>query len=931
MLPHPTPSICAVAVAALCLSLPAQKITTPKEALGFDIGADYHLADYQQLSAYWKTLAAESDRMALEVIGKTEEGRDILMAVVTSPANHRRLGRLKEISARLARAEGVTEEQARELSEEGCAVVWIDGGLHATEVLVAQQLIETVYQMVSRSDPETLRTLDDLVLLFCNPNPDGQDLVAQWYMRNEDPKKRTSRHLPRLYQKYTGHDNNRDWYMITQKETEAVCRVFFHEWYPQIVYNHHQTGPSGTVLFAPPFRGPHNHNIDPLVILGIDGVGAAMHQRFVVEGKPGSTMRSGASYSTWWNGGLRTCVYYHNMIGLLSETIGHPTPIRIPLRAQRQLQTGDMPLPIGPQRWHFRQSVEYSLTANRAVMDFASRNRSHLLFNIWRMGMNSIEKGSRDHWTVRPDTVARAQGASSRPRNTGGRSSGGGGAAEAASSSARKGVWEEVFRDPSARDPRAYVIPVAQPDFLTATRFVNTLIKGGVTVHRATAPFEVGEKSYGTGSYVVQCAQAFRPQVIDMFEPQVHPDDIPYPGGPPTAPYDSAGWTLAFQMGVVFDRILDGLDGPFVPIDGMAKPPAGGVKHGARAPGFFLSHATNDSFWAVNQLLADGESVSWLRKPVMGRDRTWSAGTIWVANRKGTLDRLQEMAEERGLTFEGAQQNVPDEVGLRLRKVRVGLWDRYGGSMPSGWMKWILERFGFDHELVYAPQLDAGELRERFDVLVFVPGAISGARRGRRGSSGPGPKSVPEEYRDRIGRVTVAKTIPKLREFLEAGGTVCAIGSSTSLATHLGLPITDALMTRDDEGKAVSLPRDQFFVPGSILQATLDGSHPLAYGAPESIDVYFRRSPVFRLRPDAARAGIRPVGWFDGEEVLRSGWAWGEHHLKDAVAVVDARVGKGSLFLYGPEVAFRAQPHGTFKLLFNGIHYGPARSADRAR
>src|SRR5206468_491149 len=181
------------------------------------------------------------------------------------------------------------------------------------------------------------------------------------------------------------------------------------EWFPQIVYNHHQTGPAGTVMFAPPFRDPFNFNFDPLIPVELDLVAASMHSRFEAEGKPGVVMRSGSSYSTWWNGGLRTTVYFHNMIGLLTETIGNPTPMRIPLVPANQLPRADVPFPIAPQEWHFRQSVDYSITANYAVLDYASRYRETLLYNIWRMGMNSIERGSRDSWTVTGKDIDRLQ------------------------------------------------------------------------------------------------------------------------------------------------------------------------------------------------------------------------------------------------------------------------------------------------------------------------------------------------------------------------------------------------------------------------------------------------------------------------------------------------------------------------------------------
>ena len=525
-------------------------VTSPRAQFGFDIGDDYQLATYAQLTDYWRTLDAESDRMQLVEIGKTEEGRPHLMAIITSPENHRKLEHYKQIARRLALATDVTtEEQARTLAAEGKAVVWVDGGLHANEVLGAQQLIELVHQMVSRDDPETLRLLDDVILLAVHANPDGHDLVANWYLRESDPLKRSTASLPVLYQKYAGHDNNRDSYMSALAETANMSRILYREWFPQIMYNHHQTGPAGTVMFAPPFRDPFNYVYDPLIPTSLDLVGAAMHTRFAMEGKPGVTMRRGANYSTWWNGGLRTTVYFHNMVGLLTETIGHPTPMEIPFRPERTLPSNDLPNPIAPQRWHFRQSIDYSITANRAVLDVASRYREQFLFNIWRMGRNAIERGSTDTWTMYPrrldmvrDALARRGVETSPTSRTGG---------------APREVFDEVLRAPHLRDPRAYVLPADQRDFPTAIAFANALIRSGVTVHRATRSFTAQGKSYPEGSLVVRTAQAFRPHVLDMFEPQDHPDDFQYPGGAPIPPYDSAGWTLAYQMGVAFDRVLE--------------------------------------------------------------------------------------------------------------------------------------------------------------------------------------------------------------------------------------------------------------------------------------------------------------------------------------------------------------------------------------
>ena len=852
-------------------------VTTPAQALGADLGDDYFLATYSQLEAYWHTLDRESDRMSLVDIGRTEEGRTQWMAVITAPENAARIDRYRDISRRLARADGLTDDQARVLAAEGKAVVWIDGGLHASETLGAQQLMETVYQLVSRSDPETLRFLRDVIVLAVDANPDGHELVAKWYMRDRNPQRRTTAGVPTLYQKYAGHDNNRDFYMATQAETINMNRILFEEWIPQIVYDHHQTGPAGTVMFAPPFREPFNYVFDPLIPVSIDLLGAAMHSRFAAEGKPGVTMRSGSTYSTWWNGGLRTTAYFHNQIGLLTETIGNPTPVDIPYVPERQRASADLPYPIAPQKWRFRQSIEYSLTANRAVLDLASRDRERLLFNIYRMGRNSIDRGSRDTWTPLPH----------RPVGR--------------------------IPDPRFRDARGYVLSADQPDFPTATRFVNALIRSGVVVQRAVSPFEAGGRRYPAGSYVVKTAQAFRPHVLDMFEPQDHPDDIPYPGAPPRPPYDSAGWTLAYQMGVAFDRVLDGFDGPFETIHGAASPPPGAVGGVAAAAGYILSHRQNDAFIVVNRLLKAGAPVYWP-----------DAASIYLPATPATLPILRQAAAELGVTFTGVTSHAPAGAITR-RPARIGLWDCYGGSTPSGWTRWLLERYEFPFEVVYPRALDAGSLSSKYDVLIFPDGAIPG--RDGRGTDDDclGGGGAPAEYRDRIGRVTAQTTIPQLKRFAEEGGTIVAIGRSTAIAGALGLAVSDALVESLPDGGTRPLTREQYYVPGSLLRVAVDTTNPVAYGLDADVDVFFDNSPVFRLDSDARRRGVRPVAWFASAKPLRSGWAWGQRYLDGGVAVADAAVGKGRVLLFGPEINFRAQSHGTFKFLFNAIYYPKAQ------
>jgi hypothetical protein len=667
-------------------------------------------------------------------------------------------------------------------------------------------------------------------------------------------------------------------------------------------------------VYSPPLRDPYNYNLDPMLILGLQSLGAAMHTRLAAENKGGATMRGGGPYDGWWNGGIRNTATFHNTIAMLTEIIGSPTPMRIPLVLQRQIPSGDLAMPVAPQEWHMKQSIEYSTSLDRAVLDYASRMRENLLFNIYTMGKHSIERGSRDTWTANPRRD---------------------GAIAAQLGDAPDSVKWAAMKAPDLRDPRGYIIPSNQPDFPTATKFINALRETGITVLRATRDFEVKGKKYPSGSYVVQTAQAFRPHIMDMFEPQVHPDVFPYPGSPPTPPYDNAGWTLAFQMGVQFDRILDGFTGPFEKITAWnTTPPPGKVIATNGTPaGYVLGNQANDSFIALNRLLKAGEDVVRLTAPV-----AWSGespdmpglildgeiprGSLYIRAKPTTAANLQKIARQLGVSF-SATAAAPTGA-IPMRAPRVGLWDTYGGSMPAGWTRWILEQFEFPFERVFAPQLDAGNLNAKYDVLVFVTGAIPGAGgggRGGRGGGGGGADAeipyLPAEYRDQVGRMTLDKTMPKIREFIEKGGTVIAIGTSaTNIASYLKLPIESQLVEN-----GTPLPRTKFYSPGSLLSARIDTSHPLGQGMTDHADVFFDDSPVFKLSAEAATAGVKTIAWYDSKTPLRSGWAWGQSYLENGIVAAEAPLGAGRVLLFGPEILQRAQPHGTFKFLFNGIYY----------
>lgn len=906
-----TPFITFIVVLFLGITAQAQHIPSPKEHFGFNIGDDYHLANYTQTEAYFKKLAAISDRVLMEWAGETSEGRDQHLLIISAPENLKSINNYREISQKIARAE-MDETEARLLAETGKPIVWIDGGLHSTETVAMHQLIETYYLLLSQNDAETKRILDDVIILLFHCNPDGQELVSNWYMKDEDVTKR-NKSTPTMYHKYVGHDNNRDFYMNNLKETTTISRLQYIEWNPQIIYNHHQTAPAGAVVAGPPYRDPFNHVIDPLLITGIDGVAAAMINRLNQEDRPGYTRLSGSVFSTWWNGGLRTTPYYHNSIGILTEVIGDPTPSRVPLVPDRLIPNNATPNPVVPTEWNFKMSIDYSVSLNYAILDYASRYGDQLLYNMYKMGRNSIERGSDDYWTHRPahvEEIKDAYAADQAANGSQGRSQFGG----------RGGIpvsyFEQVFQDPALRDPRGFIISAHQPDFARAVHFVNTLIKSGIQIHQANEDFAVNGKQYPKGSYIVKTAQAFRPHVMDMLEPQDHPNDFQYPGGPPVRPYDAAGWTLAFQFGIDVDRIVDGFDGPFeaLPLGELQTPPHQQIERSRR--GYLLNTEVNNSFLVVNELLKAGI-------PVFRTDQVTDglpAGSFYV-DTKG-YDILQHAANNYGV-YPTVASGKPRHV-TAIQPRRIALFDYYGGSMPSGWVRWLLEQYQYDHtSVIYPQEIDAGGLHDKYDIILFIGPGIPSANASSGGRPSANAADIPSQFHHMLGRFTTDESLPAIREFLEQGGTVLSVGNATSLGYHLGLPVSNALVDLNEEGSPTPLSGEQFYAPGSVHTIHAETDDPIAFGMPSTINIMSSNSPLFAIDENAQSAGIKKLAWYGEENPLKSGWIWGAEHLKNGVAAYSAPVGKGTFYAFAPEITFRAQSHGTFKWLFNTLYTTP--------
>ncbi len=844
------------AALAPVVPLAAQSIPTPADHLGFQPGSDRRLADYTQILGYFQALDAVSERLRLERIGETAEGRPMVLAAVSSAENLRRLDRYREISRRLALGADADSAAARRLAREGRAIVWIDGGLHSTEVAGAQFMPILAHRLVMDESEEIRRMREQTILLLMPVmNPDGLEVVVDWYREQLGTEFETAS-LPRLYHRYVGHDNNRDWFMLLMPESRAVARQLWEVWYPQIVVNHHQTGAlSPGRIFIPPFADPVNPHIPPLVVAGNNLLGTAIARRFVEEGKPGVISRH--RFSQWWNGGMRTAPYFHNQVGILTEvavddyaTPKFHHPDSLPAVHSSGIP-GDRPstwypLPWEGGWWRLSDQTDYMLTASLAVADMAARLKEDWLIGAWGMARQAIRAGE-------------------------------------------------------AGDPFAYLVDLAgQHDAGAAAEMLEALLRGGVKVRRATGAFRAEDRDWPAGTYVVPAGQAFRPLVLDLLEPQVHPDRRLYPGGPPDPPYDLAGWTLPIQMGVDVARVEAPFRARTERVEGTEIPRNGGVE--GRGDAFLLGPGQNAAFRAVNRLLGEDVRVDRATEAFEAAGRTWSAGTF-VAS--GSRAAVEEAGRQAGVMWVGAAS--PDVRRVSLTAPRVGLYRSWVANMDEGWTRWLLERYGFEYENLTDEDVRSGDL-SRFHAIILPdqePDELL---------NGHAPGTMPSRYVGGLG----AEGAARLKRFVQEGGLLLALDDAADFAIRqFGLPVRNA---------TAELSQDELFIPGSLIRLAPEPGHTIVWGMQDEAAAFYVRGRAFQPVEPASAGGrsalsdVEVVARYGDGDLLLSGWELGaDERLSGRPAVVRVPLGAGSVVLVGFRPQFRAQPAGTFKLVFNPL------------
>jgi len=825
-----------------------QHITSPEEAFGFRLGADKKLADWTQLTAYYKKLAGESGRVRYEEIGKTTEGRPFVTVTISAVENMAHLDEYRKIQAQLADPRVTSPEQAKQLIARGKTILVVTCNIHSSEIASSQSCADFAYLLATGTGPEAQSILHNVIIVMVpSLNPDGQQLVVDWYKKYlGTPYEGNSPVV--LWHHYTGHDDNRDWYAFTQVETQLTVNKVLNVWRPQILYDIHQMGAYGPRIYLPPWVDPIDPNIDPLLVSSMNALGTQTALEISETGKQGVLIHG--VYDMW--SPARHYVAYHGGLRVLTESasVNIASPKEIPFEKldrgigyDAKVAAWNFPDPWKGGTWRLGDIVAYQTDAFFSIARNAANNREHYLNDFYQISKHAVEQ------------------------KYGG--------------------------------PYAYVIPAEQTDPAAAARLVNILRTGAVEVQQATADFDAGGHHYSSGSYIVPLGQPYGSFAKTLLEVQHYPNIPEYPGGPLQRPYDVTAQTLPLLFGVEATAVQDKFSTPGIPVT-----EAKVVGHlQSSASGYLLADDANNDYYVLFALLKENVRVYRLTSG------SFAKGTIYVPSAPGVDAKLATIVKKFPVDIKPAPEHVTG-TALEVKLPRIALYQSWVPSMDEGWTRWIFDTNGIPYTRLVDADVRKGELKSRFDVIIFpdepANAILHGAGGGRRQDADE--PQTPPEYRGGLGDEGAAK----LKEFVESGGTVVALNKASSLYANKNAgSIPDVLS---------GVANKDFYVPGSILQVSVDTDSPIGFGSKPTVPIFFELSPAFK-----AEGETKSIAHYESDNALLSGWLLGGKYLNGASALVEKKQGEGRIILFGFRPQYRGQSEVTYKLFYNALLYSSSR------
>jgi hypothetical protein len=694
------------------------------------MGTARRLPDWGEIVGYFETLAAHSDRVEIERLGESTDGLPYIAVTISSPDNLARRTELREQLNRLYDPRGLSAEDEAKIVEDGRVTAFLLCTQHSNEIGAALMTLELAAELASKDDPETREILDNVVtVIIPSHNPDGHQMIVEWYRQWLDTPYE-GQPMPWLYHRYVGHDNNRDWFMLTQDETRLYAALHNRE-RPQLVFDMHQMQRDGARFMVPPFIDPLDPNQDPVIQQGFADLGTAIAARLTAAGK------AGVATNIIFDNYSPSLAYgnYHGSVDLLSEAASCllATPVTIEeekLKNERgfdpRARTWNHPLPWKGGEWTLQEIVEYDRLAALAFLEHAARNRRQWLRNY-------------------------------------------------------AGIMRRTVEPKADEKPYAFLIPPQQEDAGTTWELLETLSIGDVTIEEATAEFTANGVIWPQGTLVIRLAQPAGKFVKTLLETQEYPNLRRWPDGPPSPPYDIAGHTLPLQMGVRAVQVDAPFEAELAPAS-IERPT--GELTGTGRLGWAISPRANWSIRAVNRLVEQGFAVHRLATDADGLP----AGAFIVPQQDGLDDAMTTVAKEIGVDAIG--MDAPVELqAWPLQRPRIGVYQSWKPSIDEGWVRWIFEEYELPYATLHDNDVKQGNLRERFDTILLPqhkPDDILNGNPEKNDYKEP----YPPEYVGGLGQLGM----DALREFVAAGGTLVAIDSACELAIkQLYLPVRNAV------------------------------------------------------------------------------------------------------------------------------------------
>jgi Zinc carboxypeptidase len=872
--------------------LPASKqVPSPRAFYGRIMGAPGEFVDSSKAYAYCRALAAASPRVRVFTIGKSEEGRDILLLAIADEKGIASLEQLKSATATLADPRKVDSTSAEKLIADSRPIYYFNAALHSDETGSPESVLELAYRLAVSEQPMIRRIRERLVVLI-NPvsNPDGRDKQVEWfyrYLKGKTDEDTLPRQAPPYWGKYVFVDINRDAHQLTQETTKAVARMFF-DWHPTVIHDLHEAVP---LLMTWNGTGPYNPDVDPITFTEFLSLSFYEVQTMTGLGMPGvSTWNFGEGFAELF---LDSIAMNHNSIGRGFETFGNGTAETLTRTLALDETSKEwyrpLPPPEGKFAWSARDNVNFNETGMLAALEYAAGNSQELLRNFYTKSLHSY----------------------------------------------RRGIDEPPF---------AFLIPQDQGDLQRVAQLVERLMRQHIEVARARVPLSVKEGSFPAGTYVVRLDQPYRNYAVDLLSPQHYPRDA-------TEPYDDISWELPahyhLQVLPTADPTIRSAD-----LDALtvAPQPKGRVTKGEGA-NYLLSDNGQEGLLEARFLLSQFD-VQIAEQSFTAAGASYPAGSWIIAGQSGVSEALQQVAGRLGLTFESTSA-LPNVRRHSAKVPRLGVWVPWADTDSIGWVRYSLDQRKVPYVYIRDEDIRAGKLNDKIDVLLYghVDLELAEQIQGLPKTWSPMPfkktaqtpsLGTPAESDDITGGIGW-EGLAEIQRFIEQGGLFITLGSGSMLALETGIVRgvrrdAGGVPRSSQGGGAESAAAAQASVtrtPGAHVRVTFDRPyHPIAYGYPPRTYVFRQNFPLYAtprrwLRmaycttcldgPVDPSSVVLEWGDREGAPILVSGQIWGEENLIGRPAILDSPVGRGHVIAFNFNPVHRDLNRGDHRMLWNAI------------